>query len=214
MRMQSWAKWRQQSHKMCKYIINIKWNHIHKWRQDCCKTCKWKWKVLLIKFACDTTISKQVSCLKKIQIPNLCPSPIVVHSRLSSYNLECKQFNLTHKWNVNYLALKPQHAIFARWSSKSIKSKHTQVKVNIRMWIELGWQSEELKGAKVLVDLITKMLPFYCYIDEYLDAMDNNLGCMSCLHLHLLPSFAFLSNRKLERQHHQEKKGEQLTKVH
>lgn len=102
------------------------WNffmHSHKWRQDCCKTCKWKWKVLLVKFASDTTISKQVSCLKKPQIPNLCPSPIVVHSRLSSFNLEYKQFNLTHKWNVNYVALKPQHAILTHWSSKSIKIK-------------------------------------------------------------------------------------------
>ncbi len=162
----------------------------------------------------DTTISKQVPCLKRTQIPNLCPSPIVVHSRLSSFNLECKQFNLTHKWNVNYVALKPQHAIFPHWSSKWIKSKHTQVKVNIRMWIELGWQSEALEGAKVLVDLITEMLPFYCYMDEYLDAIDNNLGWMSCLNLDLLPTFSFLSNQLLERQHHQEKKGEQLKKIH
>jgi hypothetical protein len=78
----------------------------------------------------------------------------------------------------------------------------------------LGWQSEELKGAKVLVDLITKMLPFYCYMDEYLDAIDNNLGWMSCLNLDLLPIFSFLSNQLLERQHHQEKKGEQLKKIH
>jgi hypothetical protein len=62
----------------------------------------------------------------------------------------------------------------------------------------LGWQSEELEGAKVLVDLITEMLPFYCYMDEYLDAMDNNLGWMSCLNLDLLPIFSFLSNQLLK----------------
>jgi len=143
---------------------------------------------------------------RKPKSPTCVPHLLFVHSRLSSFNLECKQFNLIHKWNVNYVALKPQHAILTHWSSKSIKSKHTQVKVNIRMWIELGWQSEELEGAKVLVDLITKMLRFYCNMDEYLDAMDNNLGWMSCLNLHLLPTFSFLSNQLLERQHHQEKK--------